>query len=357
MKKYILLVAGYEYQNGGTFVQSAEQRRQNLLDLHPDWRNDPEVVFVKFDVKSGRIERNNSTPGAGSWVLETQSNDAVNRRNHYTESHLKQQENNLMSITTIYQYVINLGASEPGSLFELSLIGHGWFGGPILLNSFQRSEFTSGDTANTRDPWDRDGRTKDFLPQNMPEEDWKNFRAAFAPDGYAWVWGCLFPRAYFDTLYKFFQTREFKSKPMSDLVDSDTFTITVNGTFVNEYYDVDRAFFPTDNSQITFTRSLADLKGYVKRGIRRTYPGRFVGDTAIKCIAGYLGTYSDYERSYTGHYAPHPVMIIPRNSTVYGADFSNIINFYKIHVGIEEDPESRGYAIYTIDKINEFWTA
>lgn len=356
MKKYILLTAGYEYQNGGTFVGLADQRRQFLLGKHPEWRNDPEVIFVRFDAKLGKIDRNTSAAGAGTWTPEPGNFEAVNRRVHYREGHLLPSDNRLMSITDVYRYVINIGATEPATLLEFSILGHGWFGGPIMLNSFQREEYTSsGANEALRDPWDKDGRTKDFFSQNMTDADWVNFKNAFASDGYAWIWGCLFPRAYYDTLYKFMHTPAFKAKPMASLTDSDSFTITVNSTFVNDYYNVDRQFFPTDDNTKTFTRSLLDLKQYLKRGIRRSFPGRFVLDTGINCVAGYLGTYSDYERSYPGHPAPHPVMVIPRNTSVFGTDFTRVINFYKTLLNIAEDPDERGYAIYNAVQVNQWW--
>ena len=358
MKKYIILVAGYDYANGGVdFSYIADKRRLYLLRQNPAWQNDTEVVFVRFDVKTGKIERNISNGSTRSWQAESSAFQAINRRIHYQSEHFIPAETTVMSITDAYRYIINIGNSEPGTVQEFSILGHGWFGGPVLVNSFQRSEFSSGGSRpSERDPWDKDGRTKDFFAQNMSDADWDNFKKAFVTDGYCWVWGCIFARAYYNTLYKVMQTDAFRSKSFGSHADTDMFTISVNASFVSSYYDADRTFFPANNNEMTFTRSLLDLKKFFKRGMRRSYPGRFTGDTGITCRAAYLGTYSDYERSHAGHNPVHSVMVIPRNTSAYGTDFTRTINFFKTYLNMPEDPENRGYGIYTSTQVNQWWS-
>ena len=356
MNKYIILVGGYDYSNGGVnFPSIAERRRLYLLRNNPQWQNNAEVIFIRFDVKAGKIDRNIFNGSSRAWQGESSAHMAISRSQHYRENHLVNADPNIMSVTDVYKYIINLGKTEPGTLYEFSILSHGWFGGPVLLNSFQRDEFSTGARASERDPLDKDGRTKDFQAQNMNDDDWSNFRKAFASDGYYWVWGCLFSRAYFDTLYKVIQTKEFRSKAFGSHSDSDTYTITVNQDFVSKHYQVDPIFFPGNPSEKTFTRSLLDIKKFLKRGLRRSYPGRVALDTGVTCVAAYLGTYSDYERSHAGHQAPNPVMVIPRNMTAYGCDFTRPINFFKTYLSMPEDAESRGYGIYTNSQANDWW--
>lgn len=357
MKTYILIVAGYDYANGGVnFSYIADKRRLYLLQQNPSWANDPDVVFVRFDVKAGKIERNTSNGTTRSWSPDSGSFTAISRSAHYQSEHFISADTNVLSITDAYRYVSSLGATEPGTVREFSVMGHGWYGGPVLVNSFERSEFAVGGSRYPeRDPRDKDGRTKDFTRENMSDTDWNNFQNAFASDGYCWVWGCVFTRAYYNTLYKIMQTPSFKSKAFGTHQDTDSFTITVNDSFVTSYYDADRNFFPRDNNERTFTRTLLELKNFLKRGMRRAYPGKLAGDTGIECRAAFLGTYSDYERAYPGHNITHAIMIVPRHVGVYGTDFTKTINFFKTYLNMPEDPESRGYGVYTNAMVNQWW--
>ena len=142
---------------------------------------------------------------------------------------------------------------------------------------------------------------------------------------------------------------------MGSHVDSDAFTITVSTSFANSYYYLDPVFFPASTSELTFTRTLAEVKNFLKRGLKRCYPGRFAVDTGITCRAAFLGTYSDYERVYPGHSTSHTVMVIPRNTGAYGVDFSRTIDFYKTYLNMQEDPENRGYGIYTNALALQWW--
>lgn len=357
MKKYILLVAGYEYSGGGTdFNIFADRRRKYILWKNPTWENDTDVVFVRFDVKNGKIEKNVYDGTSRNWVEESNTFDAINRRTHYTsESHFIQADNNVMSITDAYNYVINIGRTEPGTVLEFNVLGHGWMGGPVLVNSYQRDDFSNGGaTPRLRDPWDKDGRSKDFNVQNMSDENWNLFKAAFKDNGFCWVWGCVFTRAYYNTLYKVMRTQEFRAKRFGTHVDSDTFRISVSSSFVRKYYHVDRTFFPTDNDERVFTRSLLQLKQFLKRGMLLTYAARLTLDTGIECRNAMLGTYSDFERKYPGHRPLHTVMEIPRNTATYGTNFTKTIDFYKTYLNVSEDPEERGYGVYTSTQLHQW---
>jgi hypothetical protein len=148
---------------------------------------------------------------------------------------------------------------------------------------------------------------------------------------------------------------EFRVKRMGEHRDTDTFTISANNSFAEKYYDVDRSFFPADKRETTFRRTLSEIRRYLERGLVNTYASRAAADTGVECRAGYLGTYSTYERSYAGHYAPNRVMVIPRNSTVYGDNFTTTVNFYKHYMNIPEDPEDRGYARFVGTQVNEWF--
>ncbi len=356
MKKYVILVAGHDYGGGGTNLSLiADLRRKYILQYNPAWTNDPDVIFVRFDVKAGKLERNISDGTTRRWHLEN-SFDPINRRRHYTRTDFRQQPTNVISIADAYNYIINIGRTEPGTVEEFSVIGHGWQGGPILVNSYQRSEYDSGGpNSRLRDPWDKDGRNKDFLADNLNNEDWNSFKLAFTDMGFIWIWGCVFTRAYYNTLYVIMRSSEFRAKRFGTHVDSDTFTINVNRSFVSKYYNTDRTFFPTDDNERTFTRSLLQVKQFLIRGLKNTYSTRVAGDTGIECRAGYLGTYAGYERSSPGNYVQNRVMVVPRSRSIYGDDFSKTVNFYKMYLNIPEDPENRGYARYIRTQVHQWF--
>ena len=357
MKKYILLVAGYSYSGDGTdFGYIADKRRKYILQQNPTWENDTNVVFKRFDVKAGKIDSNTSDGTNRKWVEETSRFTPINRRSHYTDRQFISASNDVMSIKDVYDYVIQIGDTEAGTIQELSIMGHGWMGGPVLVNSYERADFqVGGSRASERDPFDKDGRIKDFLLDNMDADSWAKFKAAFNVSAYVWVWGCVFTRAYFNTLYTFMRSNDFRRKRFGTHIDSDTFTVTVNANFVSKYYSADRRFFPLDDNERRFTRSLAQLKAFLIGGMIQTYCGRLTADTGIECRGAMIGTYSDYERTYPGHNPRHTVMIIPRNVGAYGTDFTSTINFYKTYLNVTEDPESRGYGIFTSTQVNAWW--
>src|SRR5690606_22543877 len=97
-----------------------------------------------------------------------------------------------ISIVHVYRHIIELGRRSPGSVAGFHVFSHAWAGGPILVNTDQEGHYA--DSAR-RDPGDKDGRTKDFSPVNMPERE--HFAVAFAPGAIAKIWGC-----YATTLYR-----------------------------------------------------------------------------------------------------------------------------------------------------------
>lgn len=85
MKQYVVLVAGYDYENSGVDFTSLANRRKNyLLKQNPAWVNDSDLEFIRLDTKSGKIERNNST-NRNNWVLEPTTFIPISRSTHYLQ--------------------------------------------------------------------------------------------------------------------------------------------------------------------------------------------------------------------------------------------------------------------------------
>src|SRR5262249_193298 len=110
-----------------------------------------------------------------------------------------------------------------GTLQELSFFGHGWQGGPILVNSFDP---TKSDPTQPRNADDKDARQfKDFIAPTMDTTQLANFRAAFASPAIVWICGSSFVRAAHIVLGRLFHSAKFRSTPAGTLKDTDSFTL------------------------------------------------------------------------------------------------------------------------------------
>ncbi|WP_298900978.1 hypothetical protein [uncultured Psychroserpens sp.] len=351
MKKYVILVAGYEYHNGRTNIATIAKRRAAfLIRQHRAWRTDPNVNFILFDVRHGRVDKGTVNNGAIHWTLENDSFDAIDDATHYSEERKFIQANtNVISITDAYSYIQNIGKNEPGTVYEFSVLGHGWRGGPVLVNTFERDEFkTNGSQSRTRDPWDKDGRRKDTNVINMDFTRWLYYKNAFANNAYVWVWGCAASRLYKKVIQKVLRSPQFRAKRYGRHLDTDTFDLSFTQEFADRNFAYDPLFFfrsrtPSTTNTRRFSRTLLEVKGFLIRGMVHTYSGQMAHNTKVKTYAALPGTGSDYER---GGASGRRVMVVPRNSSVYGYSFNQIVRFYKTYLNVTEDPDRRGYALY-----------
>jgi hypothetical protein len=174
-----------------------------------------------------------------------------------------------MSITDVYAFVRNIGRTDPGTVQELNFFGHGWHGGPILVNSLDNS------TTAARDPNDKDGRgSKDFRSPNMDAAARGELSSAYAPDGFTWLWGCVFAAAPFQVLHRLLTNRVYQSGKMKD---SDLVKLNFSSTQANQFFAAVPSFFPAQRSDgtfpLSFDRSLTDIKDLcqlmIDKGIAR----------------------------------------------------------------------------------------
>ena len=240
----------------------------------------------------------------------------------------------MMSITDVYAFVRNIGRTDPATIQELSFFGHGWHGGPILVNSKDHSSTTA------RDPNDKDGRaTKDFRSPNVDATALSELSAAFDTDGFTWLWGCVFPAAPFQVLYRLFRNKLYLSGKMKD---SDMITLTFSKAQSEQFFAAVPSFFPARRGDgtfaLSFDRSFKEIKDLCKLMIDLGYCKRIATATKSKCYGALPGTYSDFEKtSYLR------LMRVPTSSPPYDDDFTAYLTFYKKHMGVALDPEGRGY--------------
>lgn len=356
MKTYIILVAGYEYHHGGTNMATICKRRANvLLDQNSSWLNNSNIKFVLFDVRFGRIDEGTPNNSSIDWVTHSDEFDAINDSEHYSsERHFIQQDTNVISITDAYDFIRNIGKNNLGNVYEFSVVGHGWRGGPVLVNSYQRDAYKhTGATPRLRDPWDKDGRRKDTNVTNMNFREWADFISAFNEDSRVWIWGCAASRLYKKVIQEVYNSTEFSRKRYGSHIDSDSFSLSFSRTFAEAHFSYDSLFFFRSRTagtvtNLRFTRTLREVKDFLIRGLCHTYSGQMAYNCNVNVYGALPGTGADYEK--TGR-PNRRVMEVPTNSSVYGYSFASIVRFYKTYLSLEEDPERRGYAKFDPEQI------
>ncbi len=359
----ILLVAGYDYaQSGVDFRPIVNNRKARLLKTFPD------ATVIIFDVRAGEVVTSEQPPtpaGKKKKPARTETKDTttfkgVTKKNYSgaDPDHPHTFDTNptgVISITDIYQAIINLGAAKDtkGTLKEFSIFSHGWKGGAILVDSNDTS------TTEARDPDDKDTRLKDFKPKNISAADLTSFKAAFAADGYCRLWGCAFTHTFFQVISKLLKNPKYRKTKPGALKDTDEFEFEFGEDQAKDLY-TQNPFFPQPveeevvikkkkvkrlKFELKFKRTWKDIKDFLDRGRQTTYAQVLATAAGKTCYAAFLGTYADYESNDPK--AKQPLMIVPRKVPPYADDFTKIIKFYKDVIKIPEDPESRGYGTYT----------
>lgn len=196
----VVLAAGWDYSGGANNALYAKTWRDDLYagetyvtgskSTIPRVVQDHTVVTL-FDFKTGM--RTRWLKGRRDWhELDSvlQGTVATHTASYKTAANTqKRHDDDSISVVHVYDYVADLGATAPGSLKRLDVFSHAWAGGPILVNTDEDAEFSSGARSSERDPGDKDGRTKDFSSTNMPRR--ADFKKAFGSGAIAKIWGCF----------------------------------------------------------------------------------------------------------------------------------------------------------------------
>ena len=245
-----------------------------------------------------------------------------------------------MSITDVYAWVRVIGKEEPGTLQELSFLTHGWIGGPILVNS------DDGSGTNARDPNDKDGRAeKDFEATNMDAAALKEFRDAFASDGFVWTWGCVFAASPHQVLARLVKNSKYRKAKLGPIADTEKFKFEFEQEHADKFFFIDPNFFPQADAsgkfQLTFERTFAEVKDFLRGRLSETYCQAAAIGSQVPCFGGLPGTYADYEKGVS-----MPVMVVPTRVPPYSDNFTGYIDFYTKYLGVSLDAEGRHYARY-----------
>jgi len=202
----VILVAGWDYKGGANNVAYCESCRDDLysgtthrtgIKTNITKRIDDATVVTFFDFKTG--DRLRMVKGSSGWFeMDRVLQGTVKTHLGYYKAPASMQKRYLddsISVKHVYDYIADLGAKASGALREFHIFSHAWAGGPILLETYEGPMYDAGGALEAqRDPHDKDPRTKDFDLVNMPRLN--HFKAAFAPDAVAKIWGCMDTHAY-----------------------------------------------------------------------------------------------------------------------------------------------------------------
>lgn len=185
-----ILMAGFDYQGGGAdFGNLAVNRQKRLITASP--RISVTLMNLGAGTTSVSAMTRNAKGALVRTVTTTSTHSPVTAGNYSSglghHARFDTDQAGRMSITDLYAAVQDVGSDQDtaGSLTEVSVFSHGFFQGPILVNSDDSSPSRSA-----RDPDDKDARAgKDFRRPNMLDAELASFRAAWAASGLWWNWG------------------------------------------------------------------------------------------------------------------------------------------------------------------------
>jgi hypothetical protein len=296
-KKQFLLVACFDYEAPTHNLSGyCMNRIQRLLRKTRGASTDPNVSFTLFDVKTGKIKTFDVSPAGKRVWKETASFTPVTKAN-YT-----------------------------GKVFDKNPAG-------VM-------SITDHSSTAARDPNDKDGRAlKDFIAPNMDAAKLAELGAAFAPQGFTWLWGCVFAAVPFQVLHRLFKNPKYRR---GTLKTGDLIELRFGKDLASELFPQAPSFFPARRSDgtiaLSFHRSLNDIKDLCQRMIDNSYCKRIATATQRRCFGALPGTYSDYEKQVR-----LPLMLVPQRMPPYSDNFGRYLNFYRKHMGASLDPEGRGY--------------
>lgn len=348
--KQILLVAGVDFEFSGVDFRLLADNRRKFLGRKNTKHEDLRVITM--DVRSGEVEvREITFPGGKRTenVKSTTPFTTVSKASYATaggHTRFKPGQYTVMSITDVYAKIIDIGANDPGSLAEFSVFSHGWMGGPILVDSDddRQMEITIPVPTGTpvtltvplpgtmRDPDDKDARPQlDFIAPTMDAAALKQFKAAFASDGFAWLWGCAFPRVIHHTMWAMEHAKSYMSYGLGGDVVLNLRAVTTDDVdFLNKIL-ASKLKKPLAGTSVSV--EFKYLKWMFCIANQSCYAFALANAASIDVRAAALGTYAEYD---TGG---------DRLMNVHSG-FTAHFRFYKNYLGFTFDPEGRRYGVY-----------
>ena len=378
--RFVVLVSGYNYFAKSDDYAVLARNRARVVVAQPQFENDDHLVFVWFSVADGRVFVNRRR--AGAWKLRDKRDwtaidefefastssqpfafEAVTDAKHYKgDTKFRQADaNSVMSIVDIYRFLANLGIHRKGRLMEFSILSHGFWDGPILVNTKDGME-----GSDTRDASDKDCRgRKDFNPANLTATVIGHIQDSFHADGFSWIWGCFAskaPRAVIQGVADSTTRKTSWGKRVRGLngatyradgttPDTDEFRFTFGRTATEEYSkNWDSSFFPTGVE--SFDKTFDEIKAFAKKHADDTYCHALAAGTQKPCFGPPPGASTNY--AARDPYRPGTPVVHwvergkkrPSPEAGSEANYDATIEFFVNTMKMPEDPEMRGYIRY-----------
>lgn len=264
-----------------------------------------------------------------------------------------------ISITDVYAYICSLGSdkSTQHTLTELHFFAHGWFGGPILVNSLDLRVDMLKITDSERDPLDKDARSdKDFEPSNLGMECYPKFPLAFASQATGFVWGCDFEKFWKKVIQETVRMR-VNTRSLDTPLSPFTYTSEQSWGATEEKFHQILGSGPRPHQSRRLT--VKEIRELLRDLLEDTYMQKLATLSKSTIIGALPGTYADFDT--TGKPEERFLHIPQGAATGNGGDdrvekpvnFSRVLEFYKNVVGSEFDvkhgfspPFGRGYSIF-----------
>lgn len=380
--RFSVLVSGYNYSGKRDNYAALAKNRALVIATNPSFSKDDSLVFVWFSVADGKVYVNRRR--GDTWKLSRTSDwapisefqftdntklsfnfEAIDKSRHYAEANEFRQDvpNTVMSITDVYRFLCDLGRVHKGKLMEFSVLSHGFWNGPILVNTKEQS----ASNLITRNPSDKDGRgRKDFQSPNLSSANIKDIQDAFHVDGFSWIWGCFVSKAGRAVIQGVADSRGRRT-PWGKRVrglngatyradgttpDTAEFRFSFGTEATEEFSRVrDPAFFPTGVDH--FDKTFAEIKAFARKHSNDTYCHALAVATKRPCFGPPFGTSSNYADK--DPYRPGTPVVHwvergkrrPASEGGFEANYSATIEFFDKTMNMPEDPERRGYVRYS----------
>lgn len=369
MRRFILC-AGIEYKKleSAPFLEYCKRRRAHLLK---SVSRGEELSIAVFDFKSGTVQTTTITwPGGKAHEITTTekkfspiTRESLGRKDPVTGEinnyALKDNQTDIMSIVNIYEVIQEVGAIDPGSLFEVSVFSHGYLEGPILVNSWDDRRVSVGGpltkdatgkesyvgvSKGRRDPDDKDGRAiLDFAEPEMPSKKKGLFKNAFNSRGYFWTWGCNFEPPGGPAANQVLLRLEKNQKYQTNISDTQPLEFSGLNKEEMESFLVFNNIFKLDPAELRRTRKCTLTFKAIKEAIwaetAASYPFQLYANTRVKAIGALFSTYSSFDMgSPLDPKAPRLLAI--------STDTARHTAFYKRHFNFSLDHEGRNYGVF-----------
>jgi len=405
MSDIYLLIASIEYRTDRSrFFDSKKADEALVTDYRKlaferikqiEKRSPGAKKYVLVDILRGEISETEARQNIpSSFTVVDDTFERADRQKHYplvyfednqealTKAHIPQVSGfpKLIGATDIYDLIMTWGHSARGRLKEVSIFGHGFYGGPVFVNTYKGlrwqgdeqevrkkkhgkiipipsvSRIDSIRDSDLRDPFDKDMRAEDLDPdfrtlkeigngprrKHFAKDEMETFNRAFAADSIWWIWGCV---ADFAAQAAFFamikvglhdakKKNRFQPNTVVKLrIKTKHFTSLKTDYTAPPFAALKRMSRPK-GATFTVPATVKECTDFMKMEMESTYAFRISLELKADVVAAAPGGWSGFSK--TNKNMAH----VPSVNRVLNVLFAN-------HFNVSEDSEKRGFLNYS----------